>query len=427
MSYQIWALGSNGNGQLGIGNHDDVSTPIQCLFNADGLRDTLKSRPLRTISGGNHTFLLTEDGCAYACGQNDDGRCGLKSQATVTSFEKVSFTAERPGNPPRVIDKFYHVAATWSSTMFVTWNEETRGTEIYSCGTGDYGELAQGAGITQSESPTFVAAFRERVNHMAASARHIVMVFEDGTIRGCGSGRHGQLGDVLAETTPAGAPPMSMWSLSKLSLPNDIHDGRPVKSYSIACGMRFTVILAHNTAGGPVTHERKIWLLGCDGKYDKFNLRQDIADAQIGLSHIAEVSSCWNTVHFNSRYSPIVSCGRGDKGQHAPAIRVPPWPVHNMKAGSEHVIAQSTIWVAVVIWGWGEHGNCGPVDAEGQLLGDKGYYMVEAKDLPGARGIWPLGAGCATTFIGSHNLEGYTTVLGVPVEGMTPEREYLYE
>jgi len=404
MSYQIWALGSNGKGQLGIGNHDDVSTPVQCLFNTDGLRDTLESRPLRTVSGGNHTFLLTEDGCAYACGLNDDGRCGLKPQATVTSFEKVSFIAERPGRPSRLVDKFYHVAATWSSTMFMTWNEETRETEVYSCGTGDYGELALGAGTTRRESPTFVAAFAERVAHVAASARHIVMMLSDGLIRGCGSGRHGQLGDIPAEVTPAGAPPMSIWSLSRLSTAGDMCNGRPIKHYSIACGLRFTAILACTPLIEPGYDPQKLWLLGCEGKHDKFNLRRGISDANINSHHVIGISACWNTVHFELLDSTTISSGRGDKGQRVPNISSPPLPLSDVRAGSEHAIA-SSMRDALVMWGWGEHGNCGPVDANGQLLGGKDYYMIESKDLGETRrGLFPLGAGCATTFFATCDL-----------------------
>lgn len=402
MPFQIWALGSNGNGQLGIGNRDDVPTPTRCLFQPSLPQSKLWSRPLRTISGGNHTFLLTENRYVYACGQNDDGRCGLIPQATVTSFERVGFTAERPGRSSRLINKFDHVAATWSSTMFVTWNDEAQETEMYSCGTGDFGELALGAGRTRNESPTFVAAFKERVINMAASARHIVIVFENGVARGCGSGRFGQLGDIPAEVTPAGAPPISIWTLENLPTFNDMQDGRPIAAYRIACGLRFTVILARTTFVG-CGYDAKIWLLGCNGKHDKFNLRQHISDAKLDSDHVVGISACWSTVHFELRHSTTISCGRGDKGQRAPDSFSPPLPLSDVRAGSEHAIAGLSTRDGVIMWGWGEHGNCGPIDANGQLLGDKDHHIIEGKDLAEAKGFFPLGAGCATTFFATFD------------------------
>jgi len=276
----------------------------------------------------------------------------------------------------------------------VAWNGETQETEIYSCGTGDFGELALGAGITRCETPTFVAAFKERIVHIAASARHVIMMLSDGLIRGCGSGRYGQLGIIPEEVTPAGAPPTSIWSLHELSTLNDLTDGRPIEAYSIACGLRFTVMLARSTDDWP---DQKLWILGCHGKHDKFGLRKAVPDARIDDLYVNEVLASWNTVHFELADATMISCGRNDKGQRLPASYSFPETLWNVKAGSEHAIASSNDGT-VVMWGWGEHGNCGPVDGNGQLEGGRGFYVIQPKDL-GARSLFSLGAGCATTFL----------------------------
>lgn len=57
MKTRIFALGSNGSGQLGIGHQDDTSTPQE--VNTDGI----STAGIKQIAcGGNHTTVLFENG-----------------------------------------------------------------------------------------------------------------------------------------------------------------------------------------------------------------------------------------------------------------------------------------------------------------------------------------------------------------------------
>lgn len=57
MKTRIFALGSNGSGQLGTGHQDDTSTPQE--VNTDGM----STAGIKQIAcGGNHTVVLFENG-----------------------------------------------------------------------------------------------------------------------------------------------------------------------------------------------------------------------------------------------------------------------------------------------------------------------------------------------------------------------------
>lgn len=77
----LFAFGSNGSGQLGIGHDEDVSVPTRCLFEEGQTpSEEENGTQAKTIScivaGGNHTLILYQDGSVYAAGCNEDGRCG---------------------------------------------------------------------------------------------------------------------------------------------------------------------------------------------------------------------------------------------------------------------------------------------------------------------------------------------------------------
>ncbi len=78
----LFALGSNGSGQLGIGHKEDVSVPKQVLFPEDlSILPTIR----KIAAGGNHTLLLTEPGELFWSGDSTTGACGK-----VTSEQKAA-------------------------------------------------------------------------------------------------------------------------------------------------------------------------------------------------------------------------------------------------------------------------------------------------------------------------------------------------
>ena len=109
-----------------------------------------------------------------------------------------------------------------------------------------------------------------------------------------------------------------------------------------------------------------------------------------------DIQASWNGVYILKNTSEIAAWGRSDKGQLPPKRLT---GVKMMAVGSEHVIAvaEDDGREKLVAWGWGEHGNCGDVEGnrdvvpprEVEILGGEGK---QAK-------IRCIGAGCATSWV----------------------------
>lgn len=131
---QLYAFGSNGSGQLGIGNTNDVSTPQLCLFQD---QTELPGRPLKIVAGGNHTLLLLDNGIVYYAGASRDGQVnpGIVLPSTTT-FRKayISYFG----------DKVMNCSAFWEGSVFV--NAEN---QVFTAGLGSKGERGIG-GLSSS-------------------------------------------------------------------------------------------------------------------------------------------------------------------------------------------------------------------------------------------------------------------------------------
>lgn len=411
MSYAIFALGSNGNGQLGIGHSDDVSKPARCLFNPKSPPPKYPVRPIKIAAGGNHTLLLYSDGSVFAAGQNDDGRCGLpRTSEPITRFTRVSFPATSSESVDNVastvkdvISNFEDIAATWSSSVFVTSKNGKQ--VVYTCGSGDFGELGQGPEVRSSFEPRVIAgcpAQDKKIVATSSSFRHVVMLTADGQLYGWGNGRKDQLGKLdRLGTSPKPSKMQVSWDPRQIRLIE--------RARSAACGRDFTCVL--HEASPPA-------ILGIEAeKNDKYGISRLLTDSPASAERVTILATTWNGVYLLAKDGHCTSWGKNDRGQLVPqALRMK--SLSCLKTGSEHVMAylgdsstdchdelpgtddQSTSggslqrFNKIVVWGWTEHGNCGTAVPGGVEEG--GYNCFT---LPGARYVAPLGAGCATTFM----------------------------
>jgi alpha-tubulin suppressor-like RCC1 family protein len=78
----LWAWGSNGSGQLGIGNQVSYSSPVQI-----GALTSWKQVSASTNS--NHTFAIKNDGTLWAWGQNNYGQLGTNNTTYYSSPVQV--------------------------------------------------------------------------------------------------------------------------------------------------------------------------------------------------------------------------------------------------------------------------------------------------------------------------------------------------
>ncbi|KAF2147831.1 RCC1/BLIP-II [Myriangium duriaei CBS 260.36] len=346
----IYGLGSNGSGQLGIGHHDDVSSPTPLI-----LPQSLKDDEIVNIaSGGNHTLFLSKSGSVYSTGDNEDGRCALDpSIPQTTTAQPVRLS------PPS--SKVLHCTSTWSGSIFATDDGL-----LVSCGSGSKGELGLGPNRVAAPAPeliTDLASIHCQVVHMDASMAHVVVVLSDGSVFVWGNGKNGQIGDA-AEV---------VWSPRRLVVPFAV--------VRVACGKDFTCLLSDPARG-------EIMLMG-PNKRDRFDIKTSIPKRLDDWDHVA---ATWGSIFAKDKAGAIRAWGRNDRGQLGPAdIEI----LSKIAAGSEHVLAQ-TAKGQVIVWGWGEHGNCGmPVDEQKDV---KGRFNV--LDIPGH--VLTIGAGCATSFIVSE-------------------------
>ncbi|OTB20727.1 hypothetical protein K445DRAFT_313209 [Daldinia sp. EC12] len=360
----LFALGSNGSGQLGIDHQEDVSVPKQVEFVGDVPQD-----PIVTIAaGGNHTIIVTELGKAFWAGDPSAGACGFVENAKDTKASRfqalILSTSENLG-------PVAHVACTWDSSIFVLKDSSKKATQVYVCGVPDVGarSISPEADLHPALLKDFPPSGTE-IYSLAAGFRHVVAVLDNGDVYGWGNGRKGQLGELGNKADSKGV----VYHPHKF---NDI----PFKVAKAVC-CQYTTCLISEPGDG------RILVLGAD----KWELK---SAAPVEIPDWSMISASWGGIYILQRNGTIIAWGRDDHGQLPP----PGLPkLDRIAAGSEHILAVTEDG-DVLSWGWGEHGNCGP---QADKFGDvKGRWNVLAslKHLPEGSQITTIGAGCATSWI----------------------------
>ncbi|KAI8966693.1 RCC1/BLIP-II [Daldinia sp. FL1419] len=360
----LFALGSNGSGQLGIGHQEDVSVPKQVEFAGETPQD-----PIVTIAaGGNHTIIVTELGKALWAGDPSSGACGIVQSVdnvNTSKFQELILSSSESLGP------IVHAACTWDSSVFVLRGDGGKATCVYVCGVPD-----RGAACTSPESglsPLLLNDFPPpgtAISSLAAGFRHVVAVLDNGDIYGWGNGRKGQLGELGDKADSKGV----------LHHPQKLCD-IPFKVAKAVC-CQYTTCLISEPGDG------RILVLGAD----KWGLK---STAPVEIPNWNIITASWGGIYVLQRDGTIAAWGRNDHGQ-LPPLGLP--HLERIVAGSEHVLAVTEDG-DVLSWGWGEHGNCGP---QTEKFGDvKGRWNVLAslKHLPEGSQITTVGAGCATSWI----------------------------
>lgn len=342
----LYAFGSNGSGQLGVGHISDFSHPEEVLGSSSWHVEQL-------AAGGNHTVIICSDGNVRATGNNEDSRSGICGR-TTNQFMVLPLWE-------RGYDSFAieQIACTWSATFLLTADGS-----VLSFGTGDSGELGLGAGKTNVQIARRIPDFPPtdtKVTHIAACMGHVVAVLSNGEVYGWGKGRKGQLGQ----------PEVDLWSPRRI-------EGLGFFAEEAVCGKDFTAVFGTKSCG-------KMTILG-PNRGDRFGIRTSPPSVHSGWIHVA---ASWGSVYHVELNGNVEAWGRDDHGQLPP----PGLPyIESIAAGSEHVLAL-TKSSKVLAWGWGEHGNCGgPTDERGDVKGTWNDITISGR----ATAVF---AGCATSFI----------------------------
>lgn len=359
----LYALGSNGSGQLAIGLDQDVSIPREVLFRP-GSEPT---SPITSIAaGGNHTLLLTADGKLYWAGDSSTGACGPLSQeakAYAAKFiaQEVAFP-NRSENGTSAIPPVKLIAATWESSIIVQSSSA-----ISTFGVGQKGELGLGQFIVRTPSPASIPSFPPSTSFVidtSACMSHAVVVLDNGEAWGWGNGRKGQLG---TGCTGVAQEPVRI-------------EGLDFKVVRAVCGREFTALFGSRECG-------KVCVLGAD----KAGVKSSAPERALGWR---DVGASWGGVYILNEDGTLLSWGKDDHGQLAP----PGLPkLTHIAVGSEHVVALTEDG-DVISWGWGEHGNCGPRVENNDVKG-RWNTIASKKYIPAGSKIAAIGAGCATSWI----------------------------
>lgn len=352
----IYAFGSNGSGQLGIGNTADQSTPQRCWLNPE-----LPGSPMTIVAGGNHTLVLYNEGTVYCAGSPRDGR--LQSGSSMTSmpiFQKTYMLA--------LATKVKLCSAFWDGSVFVSSEDD-----VYTAGLGSKGEQGTG-GLSTSMALQMLQNFPptlqwSKIVDIACGIDHTVVVLEDGRVYGWGNGRKGQL------SHPEGI----------VRTPRRFAEVgfRVVRA---VCGREITYLV-----GEPSSGQHKI--LGSN----KWEVQ---SQAPVSVPTWKDIGASWGSIFVLEESGKIRSWGRNDHGQLAPH-GLP--HIEMIAVGSEHVIALTKTG-KVICWGWGEHGNCGlDTDENGDVKGK--WNEILDQDFDHSMRVVGVGAGCATSFFWAKDSE----------------------
>ena len=82
----LWGCGANGNGQLGLGDNTNRTTFTQVTTNTDDIKSV--------YCGGYHTFILKNDGTLWSCGSNGNGELGLGDTSGRSTFTQITTNAD---------------------------------------------------------------------------------------------------------------------------------------------------------------------------------------------------------------------------------------------------------------------------------------------------------------------------------------------
>ncbi|MDD7755465.1 MAG: hypothetical protein PUJ51_13320, partial [Clostridiales bacterium] len=170
----LWGTGYNSVGELGLGDNTNRNTFTQVTTNVNDIKEI--------YCGGDHTFILKNDGTLWGCGWNEYGQLGLGDGSHRYTFTQVTTNT----------DDIKSVYCGGSYTLILK-NDGT----LWGCGNNDYGQLGLGD-TTNRNTFTQVTTNTDNIKEVYCGDCTLILK-NDGTLWGTGYNGDGRLG--LGDTT----------------------------------------------------------------------------------------------------------------------------------------------------------------------------------------------------------------------------------
>ena len=180
----LYSWGYNSNGQLGIGNTNNSSYPVQV-----SLPNGLIASGIAT--GGGYSFAIMTNGTMYGWGTNSTGQVGNGTITTsVLSPVKVSLP----------VLKYAKAATAGTGQSLAIMTDGT----LYSWGQNNNGQLGIGSTTNQSTPTQVTLPQGKSVQNVIAGFYHTMATMTDGSLYAWGNNGYGQLGigNTTNQTTP---------------------------------------------------------------------------------------------------------------------------------------------------------------------------------------------------------------------------------
>lgn len=181
---KLYTWGNNTNGQLGLGNTTQRTTPIE--VNTSFLGSAV---PVKAVASNNYgcSFIIDSNGEVWSCGYNVSGQLGLGNTTQQTTFQKVTL-------PQGVFAADIHISVSSSQkSVFII----TTDGDVYSAGDNGSGGLGR-AGTTNQSSFGKVDLGTEKVSQLCTSGTNgnagVIVLTQNKTLRVWGYNTNGRLG-----------------------------------------------------------------------------------------------------------------------------------------------------------------------------------------------------------------------------------------
>jgi alpha-tubulin suppressor-like RCC1 family protein len=184
----LWSWGSNGSGQLGLGDSSDRSSPVQI----GALTDWLS-----VACGGDYTAAIKTNGTIWAWGENGRGQLGLGNTTNYSSPKQIG-----------ALTDWSYVACGYEYTVAIKANGTLWGWGYNAL----YGSLGLG-NTTNYSSPKQIGALTNWLK-VSCGTYFTTAIKTDGTLWAWGRNNGGQLGlgDASDRSSPVQVGALNTWA-----------------------------------------------------------------------------------------------------------------------------------------------------------------------------------------------------------------------